>query len=334
MDKNKTLNIFFILAILSTFVCATITTPNLSLQTPEAGDTDYVASFVTTNSILDSAICDKRAGKTCDFLNAISVPSMTIAGIPLTSSTIVELEVFVNPPILGEGEVGDPYFLDTSSVTMLGPTVDHAELSNLGLDDHFDHADDLTELNTQISASLADGAHTIDTNTNASTECTGSNVLEGSGACVANASSPSIFNVDIASTAGQASQLSLVKSKFHSVDGTTVTITVDDDSLLEFTTLFLVQWESGSGPGIQSWKCQIARNGVPIDIVPGQGHHEENLIDPDLGDPTRTCNIVHVSGPYASGTYSFYSTFLYNGATVINGSVRFIPAYLSVKEIR
>ncbi len=51
-------------------------------------------------------------------------------------------------------------------------------------DAHFVHASDLIDLNNQISASIADGAHTIDTS--AAITCTGSNVLEGSGACVAN----------------------------------------------------------------------------------------------------------------------------------------------------
>jgi hypothetical protein len=50
------------------------------------------------------------------------------------------------------------------------------------VDAHIDHADNLTELNTQIGASISDGAHTSDTNAN--TICTGTDVyLDGEGNC-------------------------------------------------------------------------------------------------------------------------------------------------------
>jgi len=49
-------------------------------------------------------------------------------------------------------------------------------------DAHFDHADNLTELNTQISASLADGAHTTDTGPEP--DCVGTAVYQdGEGGC-------------------------------------------------------------------------------------------------------------------------------------------------------
>lgn len=52
--------------------------------------------------------------------------------------------------------------------------------------DDMGDVDTLGELNTALGSSIADGAHTSDTNTNASTECTDAEVLEGSGSCVAN----------------------------------------------------------------------------------------------------------------------------------------------------
>ncbi len=64
-------------------------------------------------------------------------------------------------------------------------------------DDHFDHADNLTELNSQIGSGLVTGSHTTDTS--AAISCTGANILEGSGACVANAGSAHGDGFDAAS---------------------------------------------------------------------------------------------------------------------------------------
>ena len=64
--------------------------------------------------------------------------------------------------------------------------VNDVEIAQIGVDTqthtdttdaHFDHADDLTELNTQIGASLADGVHTTDTN--AQSECPDGEFLRG-----------------------------------------------------------------------------------------------------------------------------------------------------------
>jgi hypothetical protein len=54
-------------------------------------------------------------------------------------------------------------------------------------DVHFDHADNLTELNNQLTANIADGPHTVDTNTNAETECGTGEYLDGDGNCYDNA---------------------------------------------------------------------------------------------------------------------------------------------------
>jgi len=64
----------------------------------------------------------------------------------ITGAGVVESTVSVNAPILGTGAASDPLDVDKSSFTLLGPTVDHSELSNIGAADHHTKTTDASEL--------------------------------------------------------------------------------------------------------------------------------------------------------------------------------------------
>jgi len=86
---------------------------------------------------------------------------LTVGGT-IYGAVIGETTSFADAPILGDGGSLDHLRLDTSSVTLLGPTVDHSELTNIAVDDH----------------------HTPTVDTNAQTICSGSESLRGDGTCV------------------------------------------------------------------------------------------------------------------------------------------------------
>lgn len=100
-------------------------TPALSLQKPDVDVEDptepWGAKINRNFDTLDDAICDKRTGCTIN-------GQLTVITTITASAIIAESSVSVQAPLIGDGLIGTPIGVDSSSVTLLGPTIDAGEL--------------------------------------------------------------------------------------------------------------------------------------------------------------------------------------------------------------
>lgn len=117
--------VLFMLCFAVTSFAADTFTTDLNLRLPDVDvedpDTPWGTKLNNNAVILDAAICDKRTNCTIQG-NLIVVGSIT------TPTLIADSTVFVDAPILGNGAASNHLRLDTSSVTLLGPSIALSEI--------------------------------------------------------------------------------------------------------------------------------------------------------------------------------------------------------------
>ena len=100
-------------------------TPALNLQKPDVNVEDpnepWGAKINRNFDTLDDAICDKRVG--CTITGQLIVITTITAG-----AVIAESSVTVQAPLTGDGLIGTPIGVDSSSVTLLGPSIGASEV--------------------------------------------------------------------------------------------------------------------------------------------------------------------------------------------------------------
>jgi subtilisin-like proprotein convertase family protein len=125
------------------------------------------AEFEQALAVVQSYLASRGESKPSE--SRVASPEAVVAGRPDAAADDPAPAAPASPALSVDGNVDATSFTGDGS-NLAGVATDAELATHEGVTDvHFDHADTLAELNTQTGASLADGPHTVDTDTT----CTG-----------------------------------------------------------------------------------------------------------------------------------------------------------------